>query len=167
MDVFAAIEKRASVRAFAPGAVPHEHLMEILDAGRRAPSAYNYQSYEFIAVNDRALLKELAQVQDCLAEAAVAFVVVAQKCKFCGEDAAAAVENMLLAATALGYGSLWIESYLLTSEPRVQAILGVPEERRIAAIVAIGRAIGPARQADKKPLAQIVHWNRFGQRTME
>ena len=43
MDLFEAIEKRASVRAFTPTEVPEEHLLKIVDAGRRAPSGGNRQ----------------------------------------------------------------------------------------------------------------------------
>jgi len=167
MDLFQAVRKRASVRSFAPGEVPRDHIMEILDAARRAPSGYNYQPCEFIVVTDRDILAQLGRIQDCIAEAPLAIAVVVEPCKYWKEDSAAAIENILLAATALGYGSLWVEGYVLAQEPLAKSILGVPEHLRLIAIVPIGRPASPPRQADKKPLAQVVHWDRYGRRSVE
>jgi len=166
MDLFEAIERRASVRAFKKCDVPEEDLMRILDAGRRAPSGYNRQPWEFILVRDEETLRTLGTIQDCIGQASAAIAVVMDEgaSPFWKEDAAAAIENMLLAAVALGYASLWVEGYVLRHEDYGKGVLGVPQDRRLLAILPIGEPATPPSQADKKPLAEILHRERYGQR---
>lgn len=118
MDLFEAIEKRASMRSLQATDVPDSDLERILDAGRRAPSGSNRQPIEFILIRDRATLQKLAEAQGCIADVAVAIAIAAdpEKSEWWVEDVAAATENMLLAITALGYGSVWIEGTLRRAE---------------------------------------------------
>jgi len=164
MDFFEAIERRASVRAFAKCDVPEEDLMRILDAGRRAPSGLNRQPREFILVRDEETLRALGTIQDCIGQASAAIAVVMDEgaSQYWKEDAAAAIENMLLAVTALGYASLWVEGYVLRHEDYGKGVLGVPDDRRLLAILPIGAPAAPPSQADKKPLAEILHRERHG-----
>lgn len=166
MDLLEAIEQRASVRSFRKCAVSEEDLMRIVDAGRRAPSGHNRQPREFIAITAPETLAKLGEIQGCIAEASAAVAVVMDEnaTPFWREDAAAAVENMLLAVTALGYAGLWVEGTVLRQEAYGKAVLDVPEERRLVAIVPIGEAEGAAVQAEKKPLAEILHRERYGAR---
>jgi len=71
---------------------------------------------------------------------------------------------MLLAVTALGYASLWVEGQVLRQEDYGKGVLGVPDDRRLLAILPIGAPAAPPSQADKKPLAEILHRERYGQR---
>jgi len=164
MDFFEAIEKRASVRAFEPVDVPEEELLKIVEAGRRAPSGRNVQPCQFIVITDRGIIEKLGQVQQCIgqASAAVAVLVNAQATPFWTEDAAAAIENMLLAIVALGYASVWVEGLVLRHEALVKETLGVPPSLRAIAILPIGKPAAEPKQAEKKPLADILHRNRFG-----
>ncbi len=166
MDFFKVIERRASVRAFKKCDVPQEDLMRMLDAGRRAPSGYNRQPWEFILVRDEETLRALGTIQDCIGQASAAIAVVMDEGArpFWKEDAAAAIENMLLAVTALGYASLWVEGQVLRQEDYGKGVLGVPDDRRLLAILPIGAPAAPPSQADKKPLAEILHRERYGQR---
>ena len=54
------------------------------------------------------------------------------------EDGSAAVENMLIASTALGYGSCWLEGYTLPREGEFKLLLGVPKEKRLLTLMPIG-----------------------------
>ena len=164
MDVFEAIERRASVRSFRKCEVPEEDLMRIVDAGRRAPSGYNRQPREFIMVTAPEALARLGEIQGCIAEASAAVAVVMDEnaTPFWREDAAAAVENMLLAAVALGYSSLWVEGALLRHEEHGKGVLGVPPGRRLIAILPIGEAAAEAAQAEKKPLSEVLHREQYG-----
>ncbi len=166
MDLFEAIAARASVRSFRPAEIPQEDIEKILDAGRRAPSGRNIQPLEFVVIKNRDTLSQLAQAQGCIAEASLAIAIVAdpQKSQYWLEDASAAAENMLLAIAALGYGSVWIEGTLLPVEDKCKQILGVPPELRLIILLPIGAPAAPPRQADKRPLAQMTHWERYGQR---
>jgi nitroreductase len=165
MDLFDAIAKRASVRAFAPCRVSRKELEQIVDAGRRAPSGRNVQPCEFIVVCDPDTIKRLGEVQKCISEASAAIAVVVDEnaTQYWKEDAAAAIENMLLAAVALGYSSLWVEGCVLMREDYAREVLGVPASKRLLAILPIGKPASAPKQAGKKPLKDIVYLNRYGQ----
>ena len=76
------------------------------------------------------------------------------------EDGAAAIENMLIASTALGYGACWLEGYTLRAEEQLKRTLGIPSDRRLLTLIPIGvPAESPA--PDKKPLEQVIHWERY------
>lgn len=163
MDFFETIEKRASVRSFSPCEISDHQLRQIVDAGRRAPSGCNRQPCEFIVVKDENRVEELGNVQSCIAEASAAIAVVVddQKTEWWKEDAAAAIENMLLAITALGFASLWVEGYVFKYEEKARDILNVPDNKTVIAILPIGRAEDVS-QADKKPLSEITYVDVYG-----
>jgi nitroreductase len=166
MDVFEAIRTRASVRNLKPCSLTERELEQILDAGRRAPSGYNRQPWEFIVIRDRKVLDRLGKIQGCIAEGSVAIAVVMDEraSKYWKEDAAAAIENMLLSAVALGYASLWVEGYVLNQESYGKSVLGVPEHLRLLAILPIGKPVASAHQARKKPLDHLVYYDTYGNR---
>lgn len=166
MDLFEAIAKRASVRAFQPVHIPDDHLERILDAGRRAPSGNNRQPFDFIVIRDPVTLKKLAEAQACIAQASLAIAIVADpsKSQYWLEDVAAATENMLLAITALGYASVWIEGTLLRKEEQLKPVLQVPPQMRLIVLLPIGAPAAEPAQASKRPLSDMVHWERYGRR---
>ncbi len=164
MDLFEAIDSRASVRDLKAVDVPEADLDRILDAGRRAPSGRNTQPIEFIVVRDPDTIKKLAKAQSCIADVSLVIAVAAdpEKSEFWLEDIAAATENMLLAITALGYASVWVEGTLLRDEGDHKKVLGLPENMRLMVALPVGKAAGPAAQADKRSLNEMIHWERYG-----
>jgi len=76
------------------------------------------------------------------------------------EDGAAAVQNMLLAATALGYGACWLEGYTRRNEEAIRSILEIPPSRKLLTLVSIGV---PDEQPvkDKKSLQQVMFWQKY------
>jgi len=166
MDLFEAIEKRASVRELEPADIPDADLNRILDAGRRAPSGYNRQPFEFIVIRDPKSLRKLAQSQACIADVNTAIAVVSspEVSKYWLEDLSAATENMLLAITALGYATVWIEGRILPHEQELKQMLGVPDAVRLMVVLPVGRATGPVAQKEKRPLEQVVYRERYGNR---
>jgi len=164
MDLIDAIRARASVRSLEPADVTDEELGQILDAGRRAPSGMNVQPLQYIVIRDRATLERLGKVQGFIADASVAIAIVADpgQSKFWLEDASAAAENMLLVIAALGYGSTWVEGTLLRREEWAKELLGVPDHMRLIILLPIGKPAGSPAQAAKKPLAELVHHERYG-----
>lgn len=164
MDLFEAIGTRASVRSFEKVELPAADLERILDAGRRAPSGYNRQPIEFIVIRDPDTLAKLAESQECIAAASVAVAIAGdpEKSAFWLEDVSAAIENMLLAVTALGYASVWIQGTLQALEERHKETLGLSKQMRLVAVLPIAKPAGPVKQAQKRPLSHIVHWERFG-----
>ena len=167
MDFFAVVEARASVRKLEAVEIPEEHLAKILDAGRRAPSGMNIQPLQYIVVRDRAMLRKLARVQEFIPQASVLVAITADPSasKYWLEDAAAAAENMLLAVAALGYASTWVEGTLLRQEAWAKEQLGVPDHLRLIIFLPIGKPAAPPVQAAKKPLKDLVHRERFGNRS--
>jgi len=163
MDLFEAIEKRASVRALKPVDIPASDIEKILDAGRRAPSGMNIQPFEFIVVTDRSMIRKLSVPQGFIADASVLIAIVADPSasKYWLEDVSAATENMLLAITALGYASCWVEGTLLRHEDEMKRLLGVPENLRLMVFLPIGAPASEPQQASKKPLDDIVHYERY------
>jgi nitroreductase len=161
MDALEVIRKRRTVRQYTGAPVPREHLETIVDAGRLAASGRNTQPWDFIVITDRAMIGQLKIVAEWIENAgAVIAVVMDPSSRWWIEDGAAAVQNMLLAATALGYGSCWLEGYTLRREDELKALLGVPTEKRLMTLVPIGVAVEwPTKE--KKTLAEVIHWEKY------
>jgi nitroreductase len=163
MELFEAIEKRASVRQLAPVEIGENDVRKILDAGRRAPSGMNVQPLEYIVIRDKDTIEKLEKVQSFIRQASLVIGVVAdQNSRFWLEDASAATENMLLAITSLGYASCWVEGTLLGHEEWAKGLLGIPEERRLIILLPVGKPADAPVQKDKKPLVDIAHSERYG-----
>ena len=112
MDALEAIRKRRTVREFTGEEVPRDVLVKIVDAGRLAATGRNMQPWEFIVVTDREKIKYFSiDIKWVEKAGAVIAVVMDPASRWWVEDGSAAVENMLIAATALGYGSCWFGGY--------------------------------------------------------
>ena len=132
MDTLEAIRKRRSIRAYTGEPIPREDLLTIVDAGRLAASGSNHQPWEFIVVTDREIIGQLTIAAQWMDKAgAIIAVVMDESSRWWLEDGSAAIENMLLAGTALGYGSCWLEGWTLRFEDDLKAILDVPEDKRL------------------------------------
>jgi nitroreductase len=138
------IKKRRSIRKYTDQAVTDEQVRQLLEAAMAAPSGSNVQSWEFIVVRDPDLKKQLAQTHtwsSMAADAAAVFVV-------CGDerasdhwvkDASAATENLLLAATALNLGGVWVGIHPYPDrEIHLRRVLDIPEGIRVLCLVPVG-----------------------------
>ena len=161
MDALEAIRRRRSVREYTGERIPREDLEKIVDAGRLAASGSNRQPWDFIVVTDRAMIDKLKVAAHWMDKAgAIIAVVMDPSSRWWLEDGSAAVENMLIASTALGYGSCWLEGYTLPREEEFKALLGVPKEKRLLTLVPIGVPTEwPTK--DKKSLEEVIHWERY------
>jgi nitroreductase len=161
MDTLEAIRKRRSIRHYTSEAVPRTDLETIVDAGRLAATGSNRQPWDFIVVTAREKIERFKVSGFWIAEApAVIVVVMDPVSRWWVEDGAAAIENMLLASTALGYGACWVEGDALPREEEFKALLGVPAEKRVMALIPVGvPAEAPTRE--KKPLETVLHWEQF------
>lgn len=150
MEFFDAVKNRYSYRGtFLDTPIPREHLEMILDAGIRAPSGCNTQTTSFVAVADPAKRAELAKIVDrpYMQSAQAVILVISDYVEpypganFELEDYAAATQNLLLAITALGYASVWVDGHL-KHDGRAEAIaklLGMEKPgRTVRAALPIG-----------------------------
>ena len=172
MEFFKAVRERRSVRQFKRGDVPARHVEKILNAGRLAPSGCNLQNKEFIVIRDKATIEKLKAIQDSFKHVPVVIAVVMTPTRtswgsYWVEDCAACVENMLLAITALGYGSVWVEGTVLAKEQWAKKLLGVPADKRLYVLLPVARPATRVKRPPKKSLEEIVHYERYGGRKPE
>ncbi len=173
MELFEAIEKRHSYRkAYTDAPIPKEDLLKIVDAGRMAPSGCNAQTTTFVIVDDPKILREFGEMLErpaSMKSAKAAIVLVANPERvYCGhtfylEDMSAAAQNMLLATTALGYASVWVQGGLLMNgvAERINELLNVPAGQCAQLLLPIGVPAEEMAQPVKKPLEERVVFNRF------
>ena len=161
MDALEAIKKRRSVREYTGEAIPRDHLEKIVDAGRLAATGSNMQPWDFIIITEREMIERLKVAAKWMEKAgAIIAVVMDPSSRWWVEDGAAAVENMLIASTALGYGSCWLEGYTLPREEEFKKLLEVPEGKRLLTLVPVGvPAEWPT--IEKKALADVLHWDKY------
>jgi len=161
MNALEAIRKRRSVRKYTGEPIPRKDLGKIVDAGRLAATGSNGQPWDFIVVTDRAMIERLKVVAEWMEKAAAIIAVVMDpSSRWWVEDSSAAVENILIASTALEYGSCWLEGYTLPHEEEFKKLLGVPKEKRLLTLVPIGVPVEwPTRE--KRSLEEVLHWERY------
>jgi nitroreductase len=162
METLEAIRTRRSIRRFTGEAIPREHLIALVDAAHWAATGSNKQPWEFIVITDRATIAQLCAASAWMERAAAVIAVVMDPVsRWWVEDGSAAVQNLLLAAHALGYGACWLEGYTIPHEDAFKALLSVPAERRLFTLVPVGV---PAEQPtrEKKPLEQVLYWEKYG-----
>jgi nitroreductase len=161
MDALEAIQKRRSVRKFTGDLVPREDLEKIVDAGRLAATGSNRQPWEFIVVTDREMMDRLTEVGKWMRTAgAIIAVVLDPYSPWWLEDGSAAIENMLIASTALGYGSCWVEGDALPREEEFKTMLWIPKGKRLLALVPVG-VPDETPTVEKRPLESVLHWQVY------
>ena len=150
MDLIEAIRDRRSIRSFTNKPVLDNTINELINLAQWAPSAGNRQAREFIIIRDNKTkdkLRSAALDQDFIKEAPVVIIVCANEERselrygergrtlYCILDAAAAVQNLLLAVHSFGLGARWIGAF---SDLKVKAILNLPRYLRPISIIPIG-----------------------------
>ena len=161
MDLFEAIRTRRSIRNYTGDPIPREDLETIVDAARLAPSGSNQQPWDFIVVTDRDTINQLKIAAGWMDKAgAIIAVVLDPSSRWWLEDGSAAVTNMLLAVTALGYGACWVEGNALPLEGRFKKLLGVPENKRMPILIPIG-VPKETPEKEKNSLEDVIHWEKY------
>ncbi|MBQ4266130.1 MAG: nitroreductase family protein [Clostridia bacterium] len=174
MDMMKTILERHSYRGkYLPVPVPREDLQAIMEAGLAAPSGCNKQTTSLIAVDDPQVLAQLHSViTPPIGETAPAMICVLtsriiayrDRC-FATQDYAAAIENMLLAITALGYESVWVEGHITDQDQigrKMADILGVPENMELVCFLPVGKAAEEIKAPAKKLFAERAWFNGYG-----
>lgn len=173
MDVRTAVSTKRAIREFADRPIEEEHLLQILDAGRRAGSSKNRQLWDFVVCRDRAHLAELGAVGPYaghLAGAAVGIALVTPDPATTDAplsvmwDLGQAAENMMLVAWEMGIGSVPATVY---DHDLARRLIGYPADRHCEFLLSFGypadpaRLTAPRRAGGRKSLDEIVHWERW------
>jgi nitroreductase len=148
MEFFQVIKKRHCTRSFnSKKPVSDANLAKIIDAGKKAPSAGGLYPVKFAVVKDQKVKEKLAPTMTFLSQAPVVIVVYADQEKTAArygqrgrdlyviQDAAAAAENIFLAAIALGLAACWVGAF---NEDAVRSVLNLKESERPMVIMPIG-----------------------------
>jgi nitroreductase len=157
---------RRSIRKFRPDPVPDELILKVLDVARYAPSARNSQPWVFIVVKDPEVKRKLANVHVWAKplENAPVGIVVACNTEVSPEsyqvDCANATMQIMLAAHALGLGTVWLQTLRNVSE--IQGVVGLPKNYVPVAMLALGYPDERPSPKKRKELKEIVYLNRYG-----
>lgn len=175
MDTFKAIEERYSYRGkFKPGKIPRRHLVRMINAGLKAPSGCNGQTTTFVIVDGENQLRALRLLNDMPAMHDASAIIVCVNAKkprpvysnesFEAEDCSAAIMNIWLAATALGYATVWIAGGLRmkSQAEKINKILGIPSDRTARVMLPLGRPVGKGPRRKKMPFGKRAWFNRYG-----
>lgn len=171
MDLSSVLRSRRSVRAFTREPVSRALLRELVELANWAPSAGNLQARDFIVVQDRETKRAIAQAADQgeIDRAAAVIVVCTNDDRisrygargrdlFAIQDAAAATENLLLAAHERGLGAVWMGSF---DEEAVRHLLAIPRHARPVALLALGWPAEVPAPPARLALERILHWDAW------
>ncbi|MHA2116926.1 MAG: nitroreductase family protein [Candidatus Thorarchaeota archaeon] len=152
-NFFDVVAKRRSIRKYKDIEIPDEHISQMIEAARLAPSTNNTQPWRFVVVKEPETIRLLSLVaggQKFIASAKAVVIALANKAASCCpgnpsmwhvQDTMIATEHVVLAATALGYGSCWVamlDSRNSQSVSAVKQALQIPETAEIVALVTLG-----------------------------
>jgi nitroreductase len=140
--------ERKSVRKYTDEQVKDEDLKYILRAAMSAPTARNARCYSFIVIKDKETHKKIAAVHPAaqmILQAPLAVLVVGDADKVYGnylpQDCGAATQNMLLAATAKGYGCVWCGVYgNANRQAALEELFSLPPNIKAFSVVVIGKS---------------------------
>ena len=158
------ISKRHSVRSFNGKPVSRDLIEKLVDLARLAPTARNVQPWEFIAVTDKDTLKELGALAEhgkFIAESACCIAVICKDTKYYLEDGCVASEHILLGATDLGLSSCWVAGDKKPYCEAVLKLLKVPVEYKLVSLLPIGYSDTQVSAPAKRPLKDLLHWEKF------
>ncbi|MCJ7713201.1 nitroreductase family protein [Candidatus Bathyarchaeota archaeon] len=164
MSLIDLILSRRSIRKYEKKEIPEKVLNQIFEAGKNAPSAANKQPIRFIILKEQEIKKNLSGTfSRFLKDSPVVIVGCADvKALLTGKwavvDTTIAIQNMVIAAWALGVGSCWIGSF---NEKKVKELLKIPERWKVVALLTFGYPSEQPKQRKKKPFEKMFSFNSF------
>jgi nitroreductase len=176
MDVFECIHKRHCYRgSYVQTPVPREDLEKIIKSGLAAPSGCNKQTTSLVGLDDRHILDSITALikKNGFGGQAVpaGICVLTQQIPgyadvyFNTQDYAAAIENMLIAITALGYASCWIEGQVtkdVETQRQIAQLLHIPSEYTVVGFLPIGIPEKELSSPAYKPVSERAWYNVYG-----
>ena len=164
MSLLDVVLSRRSIRKYEQKKIPSEVLGKILEAGRKVPSAANRQPGHFIVVTDDAIKRELSKglFNRHIKKSPVTIVGCADQGfvnrKWSIVDTTIALQNMIIAAWAVGVGSCWVGDF---KEEKVRRLLNIPNKWKVVALISLGYPAEKPRPTRRKTIDTIVGFNRF------
>lgn len=159
------LHRRRSIRKYTDQPVSEEHLLSMLKAAMVAPTAHNRQHWQFVVVTERDRLDQLSAVHPyakMLKEATLCIAVCGDSSyPFWEQDCAAATQNILLAATGLGLGSVWMGIHPNPGPVQtVRDLLEIPEGQVPLSLIAIGHPAEHKEPADRFDAGKV-HYEKW------
>lgn len=173
MDALENILKRVSVRQYSDQPISDEDLRKILEAGMSGPSCKNTRDWSFIVVRDRETLNKMADVNGAPATPLRGCQVGVLVCgdltrsfeaapEYWVVDGCIAAQNMILAASALGIGSVWLGTWPQMQRVEGQAkLFGLPETQKPHSIIAFGYPKEPSTKEKLLWEEDRVHYEKW------
>jgi nitroreductase len=163
------IRLRYSVRAYRPDPVPDDLLARVLEAGRLAPTAANRQPFRLIVIHTAGRREELRRLyhREWFGAAPLVIGVCAVTSEawvrrdgvnYAFVDATIVMDHIILAATDAGLGTCWVAAF---DPAAARQILGLPDGVEPVAFTPLGYAADTPRAKERKPLAELVRWERW------
>ena len=167
MEVFECVSTLSSIRSYHQKEVPEEVIMEVLEAGRLAPSAHNDQPWEFILIRDKSMLTQMKKYcvsGSFIAQVDFAVVVVTDpSSKWHEIDSTRAVQNMVLTAWSHKLGSCWIGRL---EKKGLMEYLNIPKHLNVLTVLPFGyfdeRLVSSVKF--RRDPDQVFHLNSYGSR---
>ena len=147
MDTFEAIMTRRSIRQFTADPVNDQTWKKLLEAAMQAPSANNLQPWQFVLIDKRELLDNIARFHpyaSMLNHTSLAITVcgdsgIEKNTGYLALNCAAATENILLAAHSIGLGAVWLGVFPRQERvSKLKELLKLPDSIIPVSLVAIG-----------------------------
>jgi nitroreductase len=168
MDLYEAIAKRFSVRAYQNKPVEEDKLRRVLEAGRNSPSARNRQARRIVVARDAKVRSAVVKAaeQEWMATAPIILAVVGltpddvMHCEVPTDpvDCAIAIDHMTLAAVAEGLGTCWVGHF---DQSACRKALKIPPTAKVIELVALGYPAAPQPQRRREPLEKVVSFDAF------
>jgi len=167
VDILNLLKSRRSIRVYQDKPIPQDLLLQILEAGRWAPTGANLQPWHFIVVTDPETRRKIGEVarfffiKSSHVEKAPVVLVLGfdtRKGKYGRYDVTLAGGNMMTMATSLGLGTCWIGAF---DEPKVKEILGIPENIEVIGLITLGYPDEKAEVPPRVELEKIIHWESW------
>lgn len=175
MDVLKAITNRRSIRAYKSTKVDKEDLVILIEMGIKAPTSGNLQDLRFILCTDRSIINKLPDFcmdQYWITSAPAIIVVCSQpqvQAKWFGErgrhvfaaqNAAAATQNIMLAAQSLNLSTCWVGGF---EQESVDHLFGAEGKARVETIITVGYPAEKPENKNEEPLTASMFFDKYGQ----
>jgi nitroreductase len=176
------IRSRKSVRKYNNKPVCDEHIKQLIESARLAPSGKNTQPWNFIIVKSKDTKAQIAQVsnnQTWMETAPVFIICVADiRCRIVDDivavsldeesnlrelkqiirDTAIAVEHILLEAESIGLSSCWVAFF---NQKDIRPILGIPDDKYVVGVVTIGYSDEGGKTTPRRPLESMIRYEKW------